>query len=78
LLLSNISEQASITFRSLEGLTTFAQREGLLKLYSNYANLFEAIGPLHLNEIIDENSYVLSTDRKFAINVENTLRVMED
>lgn len=80
MLIANISEQASITFRSLEGLTTllFAQREGLSKLYSNYANLFEAIGPLHLNEIIDENSNVLSTDRKFAINVENILQVMED
>jgi hypothetical protein len=53
-------------------------KEKVLKLYSNYANLFEAIGPLHLSEIIDENSFVLSLDRKFAINIENTLRVMED
>ncbi len=42
-------------------------------MYSNYANVFEEDGPLSLDEVINENTHVVSTDKKFAISVVNTI-----
>ena len=56
LLIANISEAASNTFRSLQGLSTLlsAQRQGLMKLQATYVDMFGATPALD-DDDHDEN-----------------------
>ena len=79
---AKISCEATYTFRSLKGLTTLVsqQREGLLKLHSTYLSWFMATGPLLEDDanLVDLDTSVLSTDKKFSIKFDNVTTVPED
>ena len=68
LFIADISANATVTFCSLEGLTTllFAQCHDLLCFQSNYMHIFQAAGPIEGNANVDENVCALSDVRKFS------------
>jgi hypothetical protein len=77
-----ISAEATITFRSLEGLTTIVaqQREGLRRLHDVYARLLKASGPLSMEEAIavDRAIAVVSEDQKYSLKISDVEAVLED
>ena len=79
---AKISCEASLTFRSLEGLTTLVsqQREGLFRLHATYASWFRASGPLveEAANAVDLETSVLSEDRKYSIKIDDVISVLED
>ena len=68
---AKISKEATITFRSLEGLTTLVsqQREGILKLASTYISWFNAseVADEEAADAVDLESYALSKDKRYSI-----------
>ncbi|KAI9913278.1 hypothetical protein PsorP6_005225 [Peronosclerospora sorghi] len=77
-----ISKEATITFRSLEGLTTLVaqQREGISKLQSIYASWFKSVEPLieEAADNLDPCLIVPSEDRKYSIQLSDATAVLED
>lgn len=77
-----ISTEATITFRSLEGLTTIVaqQREGLRRLHDVYARLLKASGPLSMEEAmaVDRAIAVVSKDQKYSLKISDVEAVLED
>lgn len=77
-----ISAEATITFRSLEGLTTLVsqQREGLRHLHGVYARLFNASGPLSTEDadVVDLGVAVVSDDRLYSLQLSDIKAVLED
>ena len=71
LFIADISANATVTFHSLEGLTTllFAECQGLLHLQSNYIHLFQADGPMEGNANVYENVCALSDDRQLTASL---------
>ena len=79
---AKVSTEATITVRSLEGLTTLVsqQREGLLKLSDTYASWFRASGPLDAVSAaqVDLEAAVVSDDNKYSIKLVDVMEVLED
>ena len=77
-----VSCEASITFRSLEGLTTLVsqQREGLMRLHATYVSWFRASGPLleEAANAVDLETSVLSEDKKYSVKFDDVNAVLED
>jgi hypothetical protein len=79
---AKVSCEASITFRSLEGLTTLVsqQLEGLLKLHALYASWFKASGPLP-DGVADADAdleTVYSEDKKYSIKLNDVTAFLQD
>jgi hypothetical protein len=77
-----ISTEATITFRSLEGLTTIVaqQREGLRRLHDVYARLLKVSGPLSMEEAmaVDRAIAVVSEDQKYSLKISDVEAMLED
>ncbi|BBN17466.1 hypothetical protein MPTK1_7g14750 [Marchantia polymorpha subsp. ruderalis] len=77
-----ISAEATITFRSLEGLTTIVsqQREGLQRLHDVYVRLFKASGPLSVEDAnaVDHGISVLSKDYQYSLQLSDVTEVLEE
>ena len=77
-----ISAEATINFRSLEGLATIVsqQREGLRRLHAVYVRLFNASGPLSVDDAnaVDLGIAVLSEDREYSLQLSNVTAELED
>jgi len=80
--IQKISAEATITFRSLEGLTTIVsqQREGLRRLHVVYVRLFNASGPLSVEDAnaVDLGIAVLAEDRQYSLQLSDVTAVLED
>ena len=78
----NVANEATITFRRLEGLTTLVsqQHEGILMLASTYASWFSAsqIAGQETVNALDLESNVLSADKKFSIKLSDVEDVLAD
>lgn len=79
---AKVSNEATLTFRSLEGLTTLVsqQREGLLKLQATYASWFCASGPLseEAADAVNTEISVVSNNKKYSIKLDDVTKVLED
>ena len=78
LLIAKISTSASITFRSLQGLSTtlHAQHQGLLKLQRTYAEMFNA-SAVHMDKY-DKTIGAISDDNSLVVAFSDTEGVLED
>lgn len=80
--IEKISAEATITFRSLEGLTTIVskQREGLQRLHDVYIRLFKASQPLSVEDTnaVDHGISVLSEDYRYSLQLSDVTEVLED
>jgi hypothetical protein len=79
LFVAKVSNEATITFRSLEGLTTLVsqQREGISKLSATFMSWFGVSESASHHATAQLNLAVLSQDEKYSIDlqsVEDTLR----
>lgn len=80
---AKVSSEATITFRSLEGLTTLVsqQREGILKLASTLTSWFKAslvAGRQEAVDALDLQSNVLSEDRTYSIKLSDVEDMLAD
>lgn len=80
--IEKLSTEATLTFRSLEGLTILVsqQREGILNLHSTLARLLKASGPLSPEDAnaINLEIEVLSDDRQFSLKLTNMQAMLDD
>lgn len=80
--IQKISDEATQTFRRLEGLTTLVsqQREGLRQLHDNYMCLLDASGPLSAEaaSAVDMAVEVLSDDRQYSLKLSSVTETLQD